>query len=105
MFNRQEAGARGEINYPNMFTPNQFLRGRTSSFGSEVEVKEGEESQKRHSELTQQLQQHQQHQHQQQQQQGQGHGQGQGQGQGHGQGQGDVQDEYPLGELVPIVPM
>ena len=107
LFNRQEAGARGEINYPfHMFTPNQFLRGRTSSFGSEVEVKEGEESQKRHSELTQQLQQHQQHQqhqHQQQQQQGQGHGQGQGQG--HGQGQGDVQDEYPLGELVPIVPM
>ena len=67
MFNRQEAGARGEINYPfHMFTPNQFLHGRTSSFGSEVEVKEGEESQKRHSELTQQ---HQQQQHQQEEQQ------------------------------------
>merc|ERR1711963_898877 len=78
MFRRQEAGSRGEINYPfHMFTPNQFLHGRTSSFGSEVEVKEGEESQKRHSELTQQLQQHQQHQQQQ-------------QGQGHGQGHGDV---------------
>ena len=58
MFNRQEAGSRGEINYPfHMFTPNQFLHGRTSSFGSEVEVKEGEESQRMHQEfITQQLQ-------------------------------------------------
>ena len=90
MINREEAGTRGELNF---FTPNQFPRGRTSSFGSEVEGKEEEESQKRHSELTQH-QQHQHHQHEQQQQQHQ-------QQQGHGQGQ----DEYELRQLVELVHM